>query len=62
MASKRETLLIKAIKDEMELFTSEDILIVAGIDNKEINELHNRVSDNTDEIIESFLKSKLRSN
>lgn len=60
MASKKEALLIKAIKDETELFTSEDILTVAGIDSKEIEKLLNMVSNNIDEIIGNFLEDKLK--
>ncbi len=60
MGNKRETLLIKAIRDEAELFTSEDILTVAGIDSKEVEELLKKVSNNTDEIISVFLKGKIK--
>jgi len=60
MASKREALLIKAIKDETELFTSEDILTVAGIDSEEVEKLLDKVSNNTDEIISVFLKEKIK--
>ncbi len=60
MADKREKLLIKAIRDEAELFTSEDILTVAGIDSKEVKELLNKVSNNIDEIIGDFLEDKLK--
>lgn len=59
MANRREALLIKAIKDETELFTSEDILTAAGIDVREVNKLLNMVSNNTDEIISVFLKDRL---
>ncbi len=58
MADKREVLLAEAIKDSTAIFTSEDILTVAGIDEKEVVELLDKVSDNTNEIISSFLKSK----
>lgn len=60
MGNKRETLLIKAIRDEAELFTSEDILTVAGIDSKEVEELLKKVSNNTEEIISVFLKGKIK--
>ena len=60
MVNRRETLLIKAIRDEAELFTSEDILTVAGIDSKEVEELLKKVSNNTDEIISVFLKGKIK--
>ena len=60
MADKREKLLIKAIRDEAELFTSEDILTVAGIDSKEVEELLKKVSNNTEEIISVFLKGKIK--
>ncbi len=56
MATKRETLLIEAIKNNTAIFTSEDILTVAGINGKEVTELLNKVSNNTDEIINKFLK------
>ncbi len=58
MADKREVLLAEAIKDSTAIFTSEDILTVAGIDEKEVVELLDKVSNNTNEIISSFLKSK----
>ena len=60
MVNRRETLLIKAIRDEAELFTSEDILTVAGIDSKEVEELLKKVSNNTEEIISVFLKGKIK--
>ena len=59
MAGKREALLAEAIKDSTALFTSEDILTVAGIDIKEVRKLLDKVSDNTDEIIRDFLKKKM---
>ncbi len=58
MAGKREALLAEAIKDNTAMFTSEDILTVAGIDEKEVVELLDKVSNNTNEIINSFLKNK----
>ena len=58
MAGKREALLTAAIKDNTAMFTSEDILTVAGIDNKEVSELLDKVSNNTDEIIGEFLRKK----
>ena len=58
MAGKRETLLMEAIKDNTAIFTAEDILTVAGINEEEVTELLNDVSGKTDEIINSFLKSK----
>lgn len=61
MADKREALLAEAIRNETALFTSEDILTVAGIDIKEVKKLHSEVSSNTDEIIDSFLKGRLES-
>lgn len=61
MAGKREALLAEAIRNETALFTSEDILTVAGIDIKEVKKLHSEVSSNTDEIIDSFLKGRLES-
>ena len=59
MAGKREALLAEAIKDSTAIFTSEDILTVAGIDIKEVRKLLDKVSDNTDEIIRDFLKKKM---
>lgn len=59
MAGKREALLMEAIKDNTAIFTSKDILTVAGIDGGEVTELIGRVSSNTDEIINSFLKDRL---
>lgn len=59
MAGKREALLAEAIKDSTAIFTSDDILTVAGIDGGEVTELIGRVSSNTDEIINSFLKDRL---
>lgn len=61
MADKREALLAEAIRNETALFTSEDILTVAGIDIKEVKKLHSEVSSNTDEIIDRFLKGRLES-
>lgn len=61
MAGKREALLAEAIRNETALFTSEDILTVAGIDIKEVKKLHSEVSSNTDEIIDRFLKGRLES-
>lgn len=61
MADKREALLAEAIKDSTAIFTSEDILTVAGIDGGEVTELIGRVSSNTDEIIGEFLRKKSKS-
>ncbi len=58
MAGKREALLAEAIKDNTAMFTSEDILTAGGINIKEVSELLNKVSSNTDEIIREFLKGK----
>ena len=58
MADKRKALLAEAIRNEVAIFTSEDILTVAGIDIKEVRKLLDKVSDNTDEIIGEFLKGK----
>ena len=58
MAGKREALLAEAIKDNTAMFTSEDILTAGGIDIKEVRQLLDKVSNNTDEIIREFLKGK----
>ena len=59
MADKREALLAEAIKNEVAMFTSEDILSVAGIDNIEVTKVIDKVSNNRDEIIKDFLKDKI---
>lgn len=61
MAGKREALLAEAIKDSTAIFTSDDILTVAGIDGGEVAEIISRVSSNTDEIIGEFLRKKSKS-
>ncbi len=60
MADKRKALLAEAIRNEVAIFTSEDILTVAGIDIKEVRKLLDKVNDNTDEIIGEFLKKKMQ--
>ena len=59
MADKREALLAEAIKNEVAMFTSEDILTVAGIDKIEVTKVIDKVSNNRDEIIKDFLKDKI---
>ena len=59
MADKREALLAEAIKNEVAMFTSEDILTVAGIDKIEVTKVIDKVSNNRDEIIKDFLKDRI---
>ena len=60
MADKRKALLAEAIRNEVAIFTSEDILTVAGIDSKEVSELIDKVSSDRKNVIGKFLKSKLK--
>ncbi len=60
MADKRKALLAEAIRNEVAIFTSEDILTVAGIDSKEVSELIAKVSSDRENVIGEFLKSKLK--
>ncbi len=59
MTGKREALLAEAIRNEIAIFTSEDILTVAGIDIREVSELLDRVSSDRENVISEFLKNKL---
>ena len=58
MADKREALLAEAIRNEVAIFTSDDILTAAGIDKQKAAELINKVDNATEEVIGEFLRKK----
>lgn len=57
MATK-ETLIAIAIKDSTAVFTSDDVLMVAGITSADVNKIRNTADINFDKYINDFLKSK----
>lgn len=57
MATK-ETLIAIAIKDSTAVFTSDDILIVAGITSSDVSKIRDIAESNFDNYINDFLKSK----
>lgn len=54
----KERLIAIAIKDSTAVFTSDDILIVAGITSSDVNKIRTTADINFDKYVNDFLKSK----